>query len=113
MGFFDEYQESQGPKGDFIGREEKQSMIDNAVPFTITDLTLDSNSQFGERYVAKVKVDSDPEAKDRLISFQTGSVESRDRMLASMATYLESTNEDFPRAVLTKVGRSILLQPAE
>lgn len=112
MGFFDQYQDT-AAAGEWIGAEEKKTLIDNGIPFTITDVRYEQESQFGERYVAEVVLDSDPESKTRLLSFAVSGVESRDRMLQQMISYFETEPDEQPRAILEKVGRSILLRPAE
>lgn len=111
MGFFDEYKEI---GGNFIGAEEKQVLIDNGIPMEVLAVVMDEANKYGPRFVAKVSV-PDPatgEEAERAISFPTGTVESRDRMLTQLASYLERADAEPVRVKLEKVGRSILVRAA-
>lgn len=112
MGFFDEYDE--GPSGRWIKAPEKNVLIENGIPIEITALKLDVHPQHGERYVATCLVPN-PETGDSeegLISFNTGTVESRDRMLKQMSEYMERDDAEPVHVKLTKQGRSILVKAA-
>ncbi len=110
-GFFDSYKEI---GGNFIGAAEKQVLIENGIPMSISSLVHDENNKFGPRFVATVTL-PDPatgEDTERAISFPIGTVDSRDRMLGEMEKYLDGEDADEVRIKLEKVGRSILVRPA-
>jgi hypothetical protein len=111
MGFFDEFQDT--ASGAWVGKDEKQELMENGVAFPITEVTVEDSPQYGERYVTKVILpNEDGVDEERLISFPKGSVESRDRMLDAMAKYLEADGAEKPVVTLEKVGRSIIIRAA-
>ncbi len=111
MGFFDEYKEI---GGNFVGAEEKQVLIDNGIPFEVLAVIMDEANKYGPRFVTKVML-PDPatgDEQERAISFPTGTVESRDRMLTQLAEYLDRPDADPVMVKLEKVGRSIIVRAA-
>jgi hypothetical protein len=111
VSFFDEYTEI---RGNFIGADEKQVLIDEGIPFQITAIQFDEENKFGPRYVAGVLV-PDPangEEEERLISFPKGTVDSRDRMLAQMTDYLARDDAQPVLVKLEKAGKAILIRQA-
>lgn len=114
MGFWDNYTDINAEGGDYIGAAEKQVLIENGIPFEITDVKLDPHNQHGPRYVAFVNVPN-PETGDeeeRKLTFPSESgVESRNRMLAAMEEHFAGGGTSV-RAKLEKKGRSILVRQA-
>lgn len=113
MSFFDEYKDIGG--GDYVSSEEKDVLIDNGIPFQITDVVYQEESKFGERFVTRVQL-PDPETgekAERLMSFGAGTVESRDRMLRALAEWLDEADNEAPFVKLTKVGRAVIIEKGE
>jgi len=111
LSFWDEYKEI---GGNYLKAAEKDVLMENGIPFTVTSVTLDNHPQYGERYVASVNVPNPEtgEEEERAISFPFGTVESRDRMLAQMAEYLGRDDAEEVKVKLEKAGRSILVRQA-
>jgi hypothetical protein len=112
MSFWDSYKDT---GGNYISAEEKQVLIDEGVPLTVVSIIEDERNKYGPRYVAKVLAPN-PETGDteeRNIGFPIGTVESRDRMLDQMASYLEEDGQEPVVVKLEKVGRSIIIRKAE
>jgi hypothetical protein len=108
MGFFDEYVDD-SPGSIYVTGVEKEALIEDGTIFTINAVAFDPEGGFDDedRYVADVTL-ADVERK---ISFQAGKVDSRDRMLASMADFIERTGESVT-VKLTQQGRSQLVTAA-
>jgi hypothetical protein len=115
MGFFDTFQDTSSTG--YINEADKSKLIEDGVPFPITGLKLDEHPKYGTRYVASVTVPAgaldNEEDDDRLISFPYGTVDSRDRMLGEMSKWLDDPTNEPPLCKLERVGRSILVRPAE
>lgn len=112
MAFWDEYKEV---GGNFVKAPEKQILMDEGVPFPILKVVEDQANKFGPRYAATVVLPEGVEgveAGERVISFPIGTVESRDRMLNQMETYLDREDADDVVVKLEKVGQSILIRQA-
>lgn len=113
MSFFDEYKDIGG--GEYVSADEKQVLIDNGIPFQMTDVVYQEESKFGERFVARVLL-PDPdtgEEEERLISFGVGTVESRDRLLRALAEWLDAADNAPPFVKLEKVGRAVIIVKAD
>lgn len=113
MGFFDEYKDIGG--GSYISADEKAVLIENGIPFQITDVQYQEESKYGERYVCRV-LTPDPESgetEERLMSFTAGTVESRDRMLKALEAWLEEGDNEPPYVKLEKVGRAVIISKAD
>lgn len=111
MSFWDEYKEI---GGNFIKADEKAVLMENGIPLKVLAVIEDQANQYGPRYVAQVEV-ANPETgedEERAISFPIGTVESRDRMLSQLLTYLDGDDAEEVVVKLEKVGRSILLRQA-
>lgn len=111
MSFWDEYKEV---GGNYIKADEKQVLIDNGIPLTVTAVVEDQHDSYGPRFVASVTV-PDPatgEDEERAVSFPIGTVESRDKMLRQMADYLGREDAEAITVKLEKAGRSILIRQA-
>lgn len=113
MSFFDEYKDIGG--GEYVGSDEKNVLIDNGIPFQMTDVVYQEESKFGERFVTRVAL-PDPETgetEERLMSFGAGTVESRDRMLRALAEWLDDADHEPPYVKLEKVGRAVIIVRGE
>lgn len=114
MGFFDNYQDI-GGGGTFLKAPEKQFLIENGVPFTITSVVEDPLNEYGPRYVAFCLIPNAETGEDeeKKIGFPTGSgVSGRDNMLAQMAEYLKQDDAEPVKVKLDKPGKAILIVPA-
>jgi len=114
LSFFDEYKDIGAIGGDYLTAAEKQVIIDEGIPFEITDILDDDESQYGARFVCVVNV-PDPESGDeasRKWSFTKSTVESRDRMLVQMQEYLKQDDSQPVLVKVEKVGRSNIIRQA-
>jgi DNA-binding cell septation regulator SpoVG len=113
MAFFDTFQDIGG--GEWISSTEKQEIIDNGIVLTITKIVVDEANKYGPRYVAMVLMPNleTGDEEERQIWFPIETVQSRDRMLAAMKSYLESDDAEDVLVKLEKVGNSILVRQAE
>jgi hypothetical protein len=107
-GFFDTYVDDNPGGGTWISGDEKEKLVESGDPFDITAVSLDPGDKYGERFVLDVVLNTEA----RKIGFQTGTVDSRDRMLSSMAEFLEENAGSQVRAKLTASGRSTLVTAA-
>lgn len=113
MSFFDEYKDIGG--GQYVGADEKGVLIENGIPFQMTDVVYQDESKYGERFVTRVVL-PDPETgeeEERLMSFSAGTVESRDRMLRALAEWLDEADNEPPYVKLEKVGRAVIIVRGE
>ena len=111
--FFDGYKDIGG--GDYVGKDEKDVLIDNGIPFQITDVVYQEESKFGERFVCRVLM-PDPESgeeEERLMSFGAGTVESRDRLLNALTEWLSEADNEPPYVKLSRVGRAVIIERGE
>lgn len=108
MGFFDEYVDD-SPGSVYVTGDEKDQLIEAGTIFTITAVTFEPEGGYddNDRYVADILLGE----AERKLSFQAGTVDSRDRMLASMQEFLARTGEGV-EVKLTKQGRSTLITAA-
>jgi hypothetical protein len=124
VGFFDENPELAGTGGgNYVGEEQKNALKDGGVPFAITKVVREADPfnkpQPGqpqpERHVLTVLIPDEEtgEETEMSMAFNIGKVESRNRMLDGMATWLENPANEPPVVKLEKVGRSWVLRPAE
>jgi hypothetical protein len=113
--FFDEYKDIGG--GEYVGKDEKDVLIDNGIPFQVTDVVYQEESKYGERFVTRVLLpdtESGEYDDERLMSFSAGGmVESRDRLLRAMAEWLDEADNEPPWVKLTRVGRAVIIERAE
>lgn len=107
MGFFDEFKDTSG--GSWVGAEEKAELIASGTVLSVTDVIYDPTNKYGPRYVVKFSLDGE----DRSIGFGAESVESRDRMLAALAEYLDANEGETTELIMEQVGRSVVLRAAE
>ncbi len=110
-GFFSEYKEV---GGNYVKAEEKQVLMDNGIPFQIVDIVVDDENKYGPRFIAKVLLPNveTGEDEERAIGFPKGTVESRDRMLNQMSSYLERDDAEPVMVKLEQIGRSIIIRAA-
>lgn len=108
MGFFDEYVDD-SPGSVYVTGDEKEALVKAGTVFSITGVTFDPEGGYddNDRYVLDITL----EGAERKLSFQAGSVDSRDRMLASMADFIERSGEAV-NVKLTQQGRSTLITAA-
>jgi hypothetical protein len=104
--FFDSYQDEGGLS--YVSSEEKAILINNKVPFKVLRV-WHSEGQFGPKYTLVV----DFEGEERALSFGSGKVESRDRMLDAMMEYLDQEGDPVPPVVyIAKIKQSQVLKNA-
>lgn len=117
MSFFDEYEDLSGG-GEWMKAPEKEVLIQNGIPVEIKAVIDDATNTYQgapmPRYVAVALVPNpeNGEGEERKIGFPQGTVESRDRMLAQMAEYLQREDAEPVIVKIARVGRSIVLQQA-
>lgn len=114
MGFFDENPEVVGSTGSYIGEDEKNAIAGDGMPFSVIAVVREADpfNPGGERHVLTVLLPDDPE-EERLMAFNIGRVESRNRMLDAMVTWLSDPSNEPPVVKLEKVGKSWVLRPAD
>ncbi len=105
MGFFDEYVDESTPSG-YVSADTLGS--DKAV-FTIVGVVYEPEQGYegADRYLADIILDGE----EKKASFQAGSVDSRDKMLAAMAEFIQRTGETV-NVKASKQGRSVILTAA-
>jgi hypothetical protein len=106
-GFFDTFLDT-GNAG-FVGKDEKEELIADSTPLEVKGVELRKETQYGDQYFMLVNLDGE----DRIITFSVGTVQSRDRMLDAMATYLSADEAVSPRVRLEKAGRAVLVVNAD
>lgn len=113
MGFFDVFQDEGAPDGGpYISKSEKADLIANATPVTISKVEFQPEKGYkgSDRYLLTVTVDGNDE--ERALSFGTGTVDSRDRMLAAMSEFLDANPGETVAVVIEEAGAAQLLVPA-
>lgn len=109
MGFFDEYvDDSQGSI--YVSGVEKDALVEAGTSFVINAITFEPEQGYdgADRYLLDILL----EGAERKLSFNVGDVDSRDKMLGSMADVLERDGTLDQNVKLTKQGRSVLLTAA-
>lgn len=108
MGFFNEYVDD-SPGSVYVTGDEKEQLIADGTVFDITGVTFDPEGGFddNDRYVLDITL----AGTERKLSFQAGSVDSRDRMLAAMDEFIQRSGEAVA-VKLTQQGRSTLISAA-
>jgi len=107
-GFFSTYVDDSPGGGTWISGDEKEKLIESGDAFDITAVDIDPGDKYGERFVLDVVLAGEA----RKIGFQTGTVDSRDRMLGAMAEFLAANAGSQVRAKLAASGRSTLVTAA-
>lgn len=108
MGFFDQYEDEGGDKT-YVTSAEKATLIENGTAFTITGVEFQKGQGYkgGDRYLLQIVL----EDENRKLSFGTGTVDSRDRMLGAMSEF--AADNDLSEVVrIEKVGAAEVLRPA-
>jgi len=103
--FTDEYKPLGGL--DFVGKDERHALIDNATPFTITRvIDAPARGTFGPKFVAIVELNGEA----RAISFGKGSgVDSRDELFESLMAFFEREDAEPPTVHLERAGQATLV----
>lgn len=92
----------------FIGKEEKDVMVEETVPFKIERI-FHTPSKFGPRYVAITNVDGE----ERALGFGAGTVESRDQFFDALIGWYEREDAEPVTVVMKRAGNAILVLRAE
>ena len=106
MGFFDEYVDDSQPSGyvsaDQLGTDKST--------FTIVGIEFQPEQGYegADRYLADIVLDGE----EKKASFGAGSVDSRDKMLAAMADFIQRTGETVTVSA-SKQGRAVILTAAK
>lgn len=82
MSFFENYSDEGG--GTFLSKDEKQILIDEAVPFSIVSIERDAGDKYGERNLLTIEL----EGEQRKVGFSREKAYSRNRMIDAMAEHL-------------------------
>lgn len=109
--FFGTYvDENPGGGQQYVSGPEKDALLESGTSFTIVGVKFDPKGGFdnADRYVLDVIL----EGEERKLSFQAGSVDSRDRMLAAMAEFLTANAGATVNARLEAAGRATLITAA-
>lgn len=107
--FFDTYVDDSPVDSIYVTGEEKDALLASGDSFTIKAISLDPGDKYGERFLLVVEGIGEGERK---LGFQTGTVDSRDRMLAAMAEFLAANPGTMVDAKLTSAGRATLITAA-
>jgi hypothetical protein len=110
--FWDNYKEV---GGNFVSGDEKKVLVENGIPFDVTQVTKRESGKFGPEYALSVLVPNAEtgEPEERTMTFQYGTVGSRDSMLAQMEVYLDSEGASPVTCKLEMGGRAVLIRKAE
>jgi hypothetical protein len=105
--FQDSYTPSEGGGGGiYIGAEEKAVLAEGGIPFKVTDVIFDPDTQYGEQYELIVFLPSDPEEERKLAFSAKSNVGSRDDMLEQASEFFGGDDAEPFWLKLTKVGRA-------
>lgn len=117
MGFFDEHPQDTGG-GVYVKADEKAQIAEGGIPFRVLTIFDDADNVFQgkaqPRFVLNIELpDAETgEPEERKLPFPKGTgVDSRDKMLAQMAAYLERDDAEEVYLKLEKVGRAFVLRP--
>jgi hypothetical protein len=108
--FRDKYPDLGG--GNWVSGDEKDVIIEQGIPFEITSVQDDDANKYGPRFVLQVVLPN-PETgdeEDRQIGFAKGTVESRDRDLTNLKSFLADDEAEKVLVKLTKVGNAQILE---
>ena len=112
MGFFDTYQDTSGV--DWVKSAEKDELIADGTALQVVRASA-RDGKFGPEYVLTFTIPEDDDETLRGLSFQAGSVESRDRFFDQLIDYLASEkgqDEGAPLVRLELRGRSVVITEA-
>jgi len=96
--------------GDYVTGEEKEELLKSGKSFAIRNVTLEPTG--GYKDTERFLLDITLEDVERKLGFQTGSVDSRDRMLAAMADFLAANPGKTVQARIEAAGRATLVTAA-
>jgi hypothetical protein len=102
--------EFKGAGGGYLSENEKKDLAAKGTVFGITAAVFEEGQGYEGKNRFKVTLVLDD--KERFLSFQAGSVESRDDMLKALGAHLEAGNGP-EYAKLVKAGRAFLIEGAE
>ena len=109
--FFETYTDD-NPSGSsaYLAGAEKDALLESGSSFAIVGVKFDEKGGFdnADRYLLDIIL----AGEERKLSFQAGSVDSRDRMLAAMASYLDANAGVTVNAKLEASGRATLVTAA-
>jgi hypothetical protein len=106
MGFFDTFADTSGVE--WVKSEEKNELIAEGTALQVVRAAF-RKGQFGPEFVLTFTVPEDGEDTLRGISFQAGSVESRDRFFEALIDYLGVEGNEPPLVHLELRGRSVVI----
>lgn len=108
--FFDNYVDEGGAS--FIGKDEKAVLVKNktVLPIVRAYAFTDTGNYPGPAQAVVVDLDGE----ERRMSFKTGTVETRDRMIEAMIAYFDENGDDAEpvEVVLERAGNAFLLRDA-
>jgi hypothetical protein len=113
-GFFEDFSKEEGVGGDgsYIGKAEKEQLVEDQTPFVITAVEDDDENTFDGRKSPRYVVTVSLGGEERKLGFgKSQNDSSRDRMLAAMQERL-ATGGDIEPVVLGLVGSFQVLRPA-
>lgn len=113
MGFWDEYKENDG--GKYLTGADKTALIASRTPLQVTSIRREE-SPFKQKdaqgnatvSVDRFVLDVELNGEARRLSYDAGSVESRDRLFSDMIRYVEEQGDDaeLPKIVIERKGNS-------
>jgi len=111
MGFWEEQGQAGGDGVPFLTSQEKDALVAEGTPITIVAVSgLVPDAKFGgERYIVTFEVDG--EDGPSKYGFKAGEVDSRDRNLVAMKSYLENGGDPVV-AKLAPAGRGVTITAA-
>jgi hypothetical protein len=94
----------------YVTGGEKDALLESGDAFTIVGVKFDEKGGYdnADRFVLDVIL----AGEERKLTFQAGSVDSRDRMLAAMAEFLDANAGATVNAKLEASGRATLVSAA-
>lgn len=111
--FGDSYVPSEEGGGLYIGADEKQALSEGGIPFKVTDVTFEPDTQYGEQYELTVFLPTEPEEERRLAFAAKSNVGSRDDMLEQAANFFGEDDAEPFWLKLEKKGRAWILELAD
>lgn len=111
--FKDNYVPSSDGGGLYIGSEEKAELAENGIPFKVTDVAYEPDTQYGEQYAMTVFLPTAPDEERRLSFAAKSNVGSRDDMLEQAVDFFADADAEPFWAKLTKAGRAWIIELAD
>ena len=114
MGSFkDKYVPSEGGGGIYIGGDEKAELAENGIPFRVTDVSYEPDTQYGAQYELTCYLPTDPDEERRMAFSAESGVGSRDDMLSQAVDHFSDADAEEFWVKLNKKGRSWVLDLAD